>query len=101
MSTTVRAELIAGDTAVTLGITANSHTPVLSLCRKLAEAGHDPATPLHAYRGDTLCLTIRSIGDGAGLTVAEHQGTRFAPWKPFLPFGGSPRIAPNRPRRVS
>jgi hypothetical protein len=46
--------------------------PVLAMCRKLVEAGHDPSRPLHAYRGDTLCLKVRSIGEGAKLTV-EHN----------------------------
>src|SRR5262249_29095089 len=29
----------------------------LAMCRKLLEPG-DPATPLHAYRGNTLALTV-------------------------------------------
>jgi len=32
--------------------------------------GYDPATPLEAYRGE-LCLRVRSIGEGAKLTVRE------------------------------
>jgi hypothetical protein len=39
------------------------------MCRKLIAAGHDPATPLEAYRGPILCLRVRSIGEGAKLTV--------------------------------
>jgi hypothetical protein len=56
---------------------------VLALCRALVEAGHDPATPLEAYRGSTLCLRVRSIGEGAKLTVDESRGCRFALFHPF------------------
>ena len=45
--------------------------PVLAMCRKLVEAGFDPTRPLHAYRGDVLCLRVRSIGEGAELRVGE------------------------------
>ena len=38
---------------------------MLALCRRLVEAGHDPARPLHAYRGDVLALAVTSIGLGA------------------------------------
>jgi hypothetical protein len=73
MPTTIRAEIIGKDnTAAALGITAHGAAPVLALCRKLVEAGHDPALPLHAYRGDVLALKVRSIGEGARLRVAAH-----------------------------
>jgi hypothetical protein len=56
--------------------------PALALCRKLVEAGHDPAPALEAYRGETLCLHIRSIGEAAGLTVEDsrHGTPRFRRW---------------------
>jgi hypothetical protein len=63
-----RAEL-GGDTCTALGIIAKSGSPVLSLCRKLVEAGHNPAMPLEAYRGETLCLRVRSIGEAATLRM--------------------------------
>jgi hypothetical protein len=44
----------------------------LALARLLIEAGHDPATPLEAWRGETLCLRVRSIGEGARLRIASH-----------------------------
>jgi hypothetical protein len=49
------------------------------------EAGHDPATPLEAYRGSTLCLRVRSIGEGAALTVKDGRDgkPRFATFHPF------------------
>ena len=45
------------------------------MCRKLVDAGYDPARPLYAYRGDTLCLKVRSIGEGARLGCQD--GGRF------------------------
>jgi hypothetical protein len=67
----IRAE-ISGDTCGAFGVTARSSSPILSLCRKLIEASHDPATPLEAYRGNTLCLRIQSIDEAAGLEVAGN-----------------------------
>jgi hypothetical protein len=55
---------------------AVSSTPVLRLCRLLFAAGHDPATPLEAWRGDVLCLRIRSIGEAAGLEI-NPKGNGF------------------------
>jgi|SRR5215467_13286708 len=69
----VRADLIGADTAVAAGITATGHAPLLTLRRRLVEAGHDPSTLLEAYRGTTLCLRARSIGAGARLTVREGR----------------------------
>ena len=63
----IRAELASDDTCT--GITAKSSAPVLSLCRKLLKAGHDPATPLEAWRGSVLCLRVRSIGEAARLRM--------------------------------
>jgi hypothetical protein len=64
----------------------NSRSPVLGMCRKLVAAGYDPATPLHAYRGATLCLTVRSIGAAAKLEVSgtsfvvASEGRRIGPY---------------------
>jgi hypothetical protein len=46
-----------------------AYAPVLVICRVLVAAGCDPATPLEAYRGDMLCLRVRSIGEGANLEI--------------------------------
>jgi hypothetical protein len=68
----IRATLSGDDIATALGITTQSSAPVLALCRQLVAAGHDPATPMHAYRGDTLALKIRSIGEAARLRIGSH-----------------------------
>ena len=70
--TAVRAELTGDDTCSALGITVQSTSPVLALCRKLVDAGHDPATPLDVYRADVRALKIRSIGEGVKLRVSPH-----------------------------
>lgn len=74
---------LAGNTCTALGITARGAAPVLALCRLLVEAGHDPSAPLHAYRSDMLALRVRSIGEGAGLTVEDNRfGTPvFRRWR--------------------
>jgi hypothetical protein len=68
----IRAELIGSDRCSAIGIVARSTAPVLALCRLLVEAGHDPATPLEAWRGTTLCLRVRSLGEGAALRIGTH-----------------------------
>jgi len=72
----IRADLIDSDTCTALGLTCNSASPVLALCRALVEAGHDPATPLEAYRGKTFCLRIRSICECAELEI-NGKGSGF------------------------
>ena len=76
IQTTIRAELIGSDRCFALGMNVRSTAPVLALCRRLVEAGHDPATPLEAWRGSTLCLRVRSIGEGARLTVEDDRRGR-------------------------
>jgi hypothetical protein len=74
----IRAELIGSDQCSALGMVATGHAPLLTLCRLLIEAGHHLATPLEAYRGETLALRVRSIGEAARLRVATH-GVGFEP----------------------
>jgi hypothetical protein len=96
MTDIIRAEIIGSDTCIAEGITVRASTPVLGMCRKLIEAGYPTTSPLHAYRGDVLCLKIRSIGEGAKLTVAEdNRGIRLVPWKPFPHAAVAPRIDGN------
>jgi hypothetical protein len=76
---TIRVELIGSDTAVarSLGLTTCSATPVIDLCRKMVAAGHDPAMRLVVYRGGTLALTVRGIGEAACLVI-NGKGSGFA-----------------------
>jgi hypothetical protein len=79
----IAAELIGSDRCTAIGITARAHAPVLALCRRLIEAGIDPDRPLHVYRGDTLALVVRSIAEGARLTVEDNRlgHPRFVRWR--------------------
>jgi len=67
------AELIGSNTCTAAGVTVVDHVPVLALCRALVKAGQDSNRPLHAYRGHVLCLSVRSIGEGARLTVEDDR----------------------------
>jgi hypothetical protein len=67
------AELIGSNACTAAGVTVVDHAPVLALCRALVTAGQDPNRPLHAYRGDVLCLCVRSIGEGARLAVEDDR----------------------------
>jgi hypothetical protein len=77
------AELIDSNTCVAAGITVVDHAPVFALCRALVKAGQDSNRPLHAYRGDALCLRVRSIGEGARLTIEDdrHGRPRLRRWR--------------------
>ena len=69
----IRAELTDCNTCTALGLIVRAAAPVLEICRRLVAAGHDPHKQLRAYRGDVLCLIVRSIGEGAELTVADDR----------------------------
>jgi hypothetical protein len=82
-STIVVAQIIGHDKIECGGHRVQSYTPVFALCRKLIEAGFDSNRPMHAYRGDALCLTVRSLGEGAKLTVGDDSTgrPRFRPYR--------------------
>jgi hypothetical protein len=88
----VRAEIIGSDTATALGISVKAYAPVLELCRALISAGIDPSAPLEAYRGAILCLRVRTIGEGARVTVrtAGNGSPIFALEGPVGGAGASP-----------
>jgi hypothetical protein len=66
MSNVILAQLSSDSFCTALGITVTAAAPVLALCRKLiASSTYASSTPLDAYRGDTLCLKVRSIGEAA------------------------------------
>ena len=95
----IRADLRGSNEATALGIVVRAHAPVLEICRRLIGAGFDPATSLDAWRGDTLALTVHSVGEAAkvevsprgvgfvrrpavrgGAHVAENGGLPELPW---------------------
>ena len=61
----IRAELAWSDTATALGFVAQGNCPVLKLCAMLIAAGCDPSARLEAWRGSTLALRVRAIGEAA------------------------------------
>jgi hypothetical protein len=72
----ITARLSGSDICEAEGITVRGNAPVLAMCRELIRAGYDPTRVLEAYRGDILCLRVRSIGEGARLTIEDNkQGT--------------------------
>jgi hypothetical protein len=86
----VVARLSGSNTCTAAGITANSPTPVLALCRQLLAAGLDPDQAMDVYRGATLALRVRSLREAAGLEVNGH-GNGFV----VRAIGGpAPPIAP-------
>ena len=79
----VRANIIGSDRCHAEGHSVRGSSPVLALCRKLVEAGFDPTRSLCVYRGDTVCLTVRSIGETAGLSV-NSKGSGFVRYLPSV-----------------
>jgi hypothetical protein len=69
ITTTIRAEHLKANTCTAAGITAKGTTPVLALCRQLLAAGLNPDQAMEVFRGGTLALRIRSIGEAAGLEI--------------------------------
>lgn len=98
----IRAELKGSEEASACGLVVRGGSPVIALCRQLVAAGHDPAIPLEAYRGDTLCLKVRSIREAAELEIAAHGvGFRKRPrgnedGAPYSDLNGEPH-PDNRP----
>ena len=92
----IRAEIIGSNQCRAERLSVSGPAPVLAMCRKLIEAGLDPARSLSAYRDDVLCLTVRSIGKGAVLTVKERPcGPTFVTWEPFPTGPVSPPMRQN------
>jgi len=94
----LRAELIGADCVTALGITATGHAPVLTLCRKLLTVGVTPDQCLEVYRGAVLALRVRSIGEGAKLTVEDNHGRpTFRLWRDRPGSdGAAPLVRQNR-----
>jgi hypothetical protein len=99
----ITAELTGSDKCSAAGITATGNAPALALCRQLLAAGLDPDQALEVYRGTTLALRVRSIGEGARLTVKEPDRGRphLAQWHAFSPSPVEPPIAPQESAATS
>jgi hypothetical protein len=90
------ATLSGSDTCSAIGVTAQSSSPVLELCRRLIAADHDPRTPLRVYRSNMLCLHVRSIGEASWLRVGGH-GIGF---ERDRECGGSPPVSQSSTART-
>jgi hypothetical protein len=102
----IACQIIGFDRCAYDGLVVKHNAPVLAMCRKLIEAGYDPERPIEAYRGETLCLKIRTIAEGARLTVEEGpNGPRLVPFRkladakrPAKTCVTAPPMRPTRPR---
>jgi hypothetical protein len=77
---TIRAELFGADCCTGLDLKARGAAPVLALCRKPVEAGHDPALALEDYRGGSIQVPASLPADRRRPTadgVAVYDGTLF------------------------
>ena len=100
----LRAEYLGATTCTAAGITARASAPVLALCRELLAAGLDPDQAIEVFRGATLALRMRSIGEAAELAVKDdNRGTpRFVRYRPGpderakIACGKAPLVRRNR-----
>jgi hypothetical protein len=90
----IHAQIVGDDQCHAEDITAHGPSPVLALCRELVAAKVDPDRSLHAYRGDMLCLVVRSIGEAAHLDV-NGKGTGFKKYR--LAVGTASPVRPDVP----
>jgi hypothetical protein len=83
LSSVIRAKLVDSNVCTALGITIEVAAPVLAVCRALLAGRFDPDQALEVYRGETLALRVRSIGDAARLTVKDDRlgQSVFARWQ--------------------
>jgi hypothetical protein len=101
----ITARLVGSDTAIAIDIVATGSAPIFELCRKLTVAGHAASTQLDAYRGTTLALSVRSIGEASKLRVrGSGYGFEVAEARPTAPpirgNGSGARKYPSEKRRV-
>jgi hypothetical protein len=95
MSNSIVAELSSDTYASALNFTVRSPSPVLALCRQLVESGtYGSSIPLDAYRGATLCLRVRSIGEGAALEISGN-GVGFRSLQGPAAVGIAPPVSPS------
>jgi hypothetical protein len=90
----IRAEL-TNLTCSALGLTGSGYAPCFDLCRRLLAHGIPRDTPLEVFRAGVLALRVRTVGEGAQLTVRDdNRGTpRFRRVSPGI--ATAPPIAPD------
>lgn len=83
----ITATLTGSDTAAAMGITVTHRTPILALCRKMEEAGHDDQ-PMTVLRDGKPCPNVSSIHGAAKRTVIENDklSARLGKFVPFVKF---------------
>src|SRR5262245_58144903 len=81
----IRGELTGSTVCIAAGLKVDANSPILAMCRRLIEAGFNPA--LQLYRGTVLCLIVRAIAEGAQLEV-NSSGIGFIARRRLRP--GSP-----------
>jgi hypothetical protein len=96
----ILAQIVGDDSCAAEGFTATGHAPILALCRKLIEASFDPRRPLHAFRGTMLCLTVRSLREGAALIV-KTSGNGAPVFAPLDGAAAPPRALGPEDRGIS
>jgi hypothetical protein len=69
------------DRSAAEGISACGYTPALGLHRASIEAGHDSDRVLHAHRDGIFTPFVRSISEGACLTVEDYRHGRLRRWR--------------------
>jgi hypothetical protein len=69
----VEAELVGSRLCIAGSVRATGNAPALALCRQLLAQGIDPDSALHVYRAGVLALRVRSIREGASLTVEDDE----------------------------
>jgi hypothetical protein len=93
-NSTIPATLHGCDTCRAAGIETRSTSPVIAMCRELLARGYDPVLALHCYRGETLAIAVRAIGEASRLEVSPTgHGFVIKPLReprarPLVRFGG-------------
>jgi hypothetical protein len=75
-----------------------SRKPLLDAARRLIELGYNPGSFVEMWHAGADHFSLRArLGDAAKLTVDEHNGTVFGPWKPFPRSAVQPDSAQETP----
>jgi len=72
----IKGRLIGDHTCHVGNLPTNADTPIFEMCRLLLLHGYAPGRPLLVFRGNTLAVTVRTIREGAGLSV-NGKGSAF------------------------